>query len=175
MVGRRLHRDHVSGIGYGAQREQQRLLAAVGDDDLLGLDTGTDRVEVVICDLASQRRLAERRGVPEAAFLGPRHDAFHRAMQPFGGRPGHARIRDAERHQFGMVDAVVDALHQRAAVQPHRFAGGGGRRLDDLIALEVPHVESRLRPRLDAALALELDIGLSDRRHADAGGPAHLA
>ncbi len=77
VICRRLYGDNVPGSRHRMQREQQGLLRTIGNGDVIGLHVHTDRVEVVVGNLALERGLTERWRITQAALFGAGHDPFH--------------------------------------------------------------------------------------------------
>ena len=130
---------------HRSESKQQRFLATIGDPDVFRIHLHARRIQVVIGDLPPQRRLSEGRCVTDASVFGACHDPFHRPVQAFRRGLRHRRVCNAERHQRGIIDAVVDAFHEAAAHQGRGITVERRGRSHDLVCGHVPDVESGLR------------------------------
>ena len=135
-VGRRgRDRDRVAGPGEAARAEQDQVVGADAEHDLVGVDAvvvGDRAAQLVVAAgrVAADRRRARRRS-SRAASTG----AAAAACSGRSGRPARGRSRRAGRPRRSAAPRCRRGTRARAASSPHRrrvrgHPLGGGERLD---------------------------------------------
>ncbi len=90
MVGGKLHRDGVAGLGEQTQREGDALAGTVAEDHLVRADAATAALEA-LRDHLPQPRVALGRSVPEQVGTVSRHHALQGAPEGVDRVEGRVR------------------------------------------------------------------------------------